>query len=49
MRVTGETTEGSWTMGFACVCARCGAGYAVTEGESHYRWWKWTLSRCDKV
>src|SRR5688572_25310012 len=31
-----------WVDTYSCVCTACGARYTVTEGESHYMWWKWS-------
>jgi len=30
-----------WDMTSTCVCAICGRGYSVQQGEYHYTWWEW--------
>ena len=32
-----------WVDAYVCTCTRCGTKFRVTEGESHYPWWKWEV------
>lgn len=40
-----DASEPGWSMTYRCACAVCGRHFEVEQGEYHYTWWQWVVTR----